>query len=175
MKAVAVILSALAISLLTGCATGPKPPNPQQPGSRAPAPVTTEAPHVERHSFGLYTIAQLTLSERPAISETDIISYVWTNHAMKVTPEAWGRVPQPGTRGVPFVVVADGERIYMGAFWTTLSSSLSSRPYIDVLPLGHSQEPVTLYIRPGFSRSLEPDPRSDLRIKRTLTALGKMQ
>ena len=182
MKAVSVMLPALAISLFAGCAMGPKRVNPQQQDSSAPAPTSTEAPHAERHSFGLYLvtdnedgpISQVTLSEHPVISEADIISYIWTNHAMKVTPEAWDRVPQPGLQGLPFVVVADGERVYIGVFWTRFSSSLPSRPSIDVLP-GHSQHPVTLYIEPSRSRRLDPDPRCDLRIKGTLTALGKLQ
>lgn len=183
MKAAVVLLTALPILLLTGCAAESKTRTVQSQGGSAPTPASTEAPHAPWHSFAIYlvtgnengTISELTLSERPIISEADLISYNWTNHAMKVTPETQDRLPQqPDLRGTPFVVVADGERRYIGVFWTMLSSFTPQRPYIVVLP-GHSQHPVTLDIKASWFRPLDPDPRSDLRIKQTLTALGKLQ
>jgi hypothetical protein len=182
MKAVvALLLSSIAISLFSSCATGPQTMLESQ-GRSAPAAASIEAAHTQWHSLALYlvtgnengTISELTLSERPLISEADIIAYNWTNHAMKVTPETQDRLPEPGASGTPFVVVADGVRVYVGLFWTMLSSFTPQRPYIVVLP-GHSQHPVTWYIKPGWFRPLDPDPRSDLRIKQTLMALGKLQ
>lgn len=145
MKAVVVVQAA--ILLLTGCATRPETRLESQ-GRSAPAAASIEAAHTQWHSFALYlvtgnekgTIPELTLSERPLISEADIISYNWTNHAMKVTPETQDRLPEPGASGTPFVVVADGERVYAGVFWTMLSSFAPSGHNVQAREPGHGNQ-----------------------------------
>jgi hypothetical protein len=67
----------------------------------------------------------------PAFSDFDFVNYDPTNHVFSVTLEAARRVDSStikegfydlGYDGAPFVVVAGGERIYLGACYWTVSS-----------------------------------------------------
>lgn len=54
----------------------------------------------------------------------DILKYSWATHEFTVSQGVLlerlkGSVP---TSGIAFVLVVNGERIYLGAFWTPLSS-----------------------------------------------------
>ena len=145
------------------------------------------------NSFGIYLSAEpvdrritaygngdwsrIRLSESPVISASDIISYEFTNHSMRLRPEALARIPRPPVEGTPFVVVANGERIYLGAF-TTISSSMSfAVPCIDVdaRTFVTNQPADTLVIYPGGAPGAGPDPRGDRRIRTALSALQKLK
>lgn len=76
---------------------------------------------------------ELPLEEKPVLVHCEIVEYNWANHEIKLInnsleKELSGKVP---VSGKPFVVVANGERIYLGAFWTPLSSL--SEPGIPVI------------------------------------------
>jgi len=68
----------------------------------------------------------------PIISDAELVSYDTTNHTFSVTPPARERVSQRCTHSlqVPFVVVAEGEAVYVGVFTTMLSSWSSGIPAI---------------------------------------------
>jgi hypothetical protein len=69
-------------------------------------------------------LSDLALRERPWIASEDIEHYDVSTHCIYLTkkvPVDWER---PLLRGTPFVVVADGERCYLGALWTSVSSFL---------------------------------------------------
>ena len=76
-------------------------------------------------------------------------------------------LPQVGVYGLPFVMVAGGERIYVGAFTTPVSSVLLDAPSIDTSTIPED----------GFSIQAPPqaaDPRLDPRILKTLGEATKL-
>jgi hypothetical protein len=148
------------------------------------------------NSFGIYLTAEpvdprilgygtgdwshVTLQPKPLISDEDILVYDFTNHRMTLTHEAFMRLPRPSVFGTPFVVVADGERIYWGAFTTSVSSIEVFAPSIIPDSRGGytNLPPDTLQVYRGYDVShkvTNPDPRPDGRIKRALGALNKLK
>lgn len=84
-----------------------------------------------------------------------------------IIPALTQQLPPVGVNGVPFVVVADGDPIYLGAFMTQLSSVLFDGPAVMV-------EEIT---DQGFAISAPPpggDPRGDARIIQVMTEAGKL-
>jgi hypothetical protein len=131
-------------------------------------------------AYGKGDWAAVRLSEPPLISAADIISYGLAEHSMKLRPEALARIPRPPVGGTPFVVVADGQRIYLGAFTTGFSSMSFAVPSImvDRRMLVTNQPANTLVIErayPSPSFGVGPDPRGDQRITTALKALHKLK
>jgi hypothetical protein len=131
-------------------------------------------------AYGKGDWAAVRLSEFPSISAADIIRYDFLDHSMKLRPEALAKVPRPPVNGTPFIVVENGESIYLGAFTTCFSSMSFAVPTstVDRLALVTNQPPGTLvvaraYPEPAFG--VGPDPRGDKRIKAALTALHKLK
>src|SRR5439155_345175 len=86
----------------------------------------------ETNSFGIYLTAEpveprvlhgegnwsrVRLSKTPVISGSDIISYNFAEHSMRLRAEALARIPQPSVHGTPFVVVVNEERKEFGTRW----------------------------------------------------------
>jgi hypothetical protein len=120
-----VALPILVCALLIGCST--------DHGSRAQLLDGTEA-HTT-NSFGIYlTVGRVSLASisnnlsavalvSPAvISEADVAAVDLQSGLMKLKGNAHERVPQASPEMPQFVVVADGERLFLGAFGTTRSS-----------------------------------------------------
>ncbi len=77
---------------------------------------------------------KLPLEEKPVLTDKDITKYYWDQQVFKtdkdiVAARLKSRIPMIGT---PFVVVVAGERIYMGKFWTMLSSCSPYSPSISI-------------------------------------------
>ncbi len=123
---------------------------------------------------GLVDLAHVQLESSPVISADDIISYDFSMQTMKLRHGVRFENLQIPVRGLPFVVVANGQRIYLGAFWTPISSIPSPAPIIEP----HFQAPAdVLFVEPSYptaSAGQGPDPRSDPRIKNALAALHKL-
>jgi hypothetical protein len=120
---------------------------------------------------------QLALASVPVISDADIISYDFSNHAMRLGPEAIKRLPKPPVTGTPFVIVVNGERIYQGAFYTSLSSISYAQPVIVIdNPDPARRQGDVLLIEAGYPAKMArgADLRSDERIKTALSKLGKL-
>jgi len=84
----------------------------------------------------------------------------------------------PSIPGTPFVAVADGERIYLGAFTSSFSSIPLSVPCITVPSLDTTRPANSVRIDlgyPGPFLKTNIDPRSDERIRKALAALGKVK
>ena len=79
----------------------------------------------QQHSFAIYVAEGLgrrivmrgtdgwrdaELAETPIVTDADLVSYDVMQHAMTLKPEAMARLPKPPVEGIPFVVVADGQR-----------------------------------------------------------------
>lgn len=72
----------------------------------------------------MMALADLPLEQTPFISMEDVVMYNPSTYEMTLTESAAAIVHRLGipVNGMPFVVVARGERIFMGAFWTPVSS-----------------------------------------------------
>lgn len=118
---------------------------------------------------------ELKLSREPLITEADIISYDFSKHAMKLKPEAIKRIPKPPVSGSPFVIVVNEERIYLGAFYTGLSSITCAVPVIVVDR--SNQEADILLIERAYppDKGKGSDRRSDERIRKAFSDLKKLQ
>jgi hypothetical protein len=77
-------------------------------------------------------LAKIELEKTPLFSEKDIEALDPVNGTITFTPVALMRLPHPQMRGRTFVLVAGGERIFLGAFWTIRSSFGPSVPTISV-------------------------------------------
>jgi hypothetical protein len=118
----------------------------------------------------------LSLASEPIISESDVLAYDYSKHALRLRPEAVKGLPRPPVEGTPFVVVVNGERIYPGAFYGLYSSIPCSLPVIVV---GRSAQSKTsdvdvILIERAYpvQSAVEKDLRSDERVR---DALGKLK
>jgi len=149
------------------------------------------------HSFALYLIhepvdnvrcilqqgtgewAQVTLKRPPVVSAENILSYTFTNHLIAVTSETFQRLRAlPSIPGTPFVAVANGEQIYLGAFTTSASSIPLSVPCITVPSFDTNVPPNSVRIDlgyPGPYLNTNADRRADERIRKALAGLGKLK
>ena len=125
----------------------------------------------------------------PVLTESEIKEYDWATHTISLTrsgekrvfdyekdPQAWfGPDSTPVSRlsRRDFVVVADGERCYRGAFWWKIYSVMHSEPVIDI----YERRSVIQIERafPTPEEGIGPDPRPDPRIKRVLQDLKKIR
>jgi len=119
----------------------------------------------------------IPLAKYPLISDRDIESYDWTTHTLTVDRSAIRRIRTPWVWGTPFVVVADGQPVYVGAFYTAASSQ--SCPVPVVVADGVLNRTNTLVIERAYPAAtpdwLANDPRSDKRVKNALQALGRLK
>lgn len=119
----------------------------------------------------------LPLVDLPLIKTEDLIDYDWELHSFNLTNEVYMKlitifsVGLPMS-GVPFVVVAYGERIYAGAFWSPISS-LSYDGVVILQPFDPSDS--TLYILLGYPNAdvfTGVDPRNNPRLQQALDDAG---
>ena len=82
------------------------------------------------------------------------------------------QLPQVGVYGLPFVVIADGQRVYLGAFMSMASSVALDMPVI----LLENMQDSSFAIEPAYPGSTPPtvDVRMDPRIMNVLEASGKL-
>src|SRR5262249_35271181 len=118
-------------------------------------------------------LTDLALVKEPVLSDADILSYDFATHRFLVRRSALSRLPSPPVWHTPFVLVADGQRIYVGAFSTMLSSHSSPVPSIlvDFRDFTNELSIDRAYPAGGFGTGT--DPRSDDRIRSALAGLHK--
>ncbi len=109
----------------------------------------------------------LYLADSPWITASDILSYDWEVHEITFKENAASLLVQFRNEmsgpDIPFVVVANGERIYMGVFPWGASSHVG--PYVTIM-LAHGEQAGVRFGRPMLQPS--PDPRNDVRIRECL-------
>lgn len=115
-------------------------------------------------------LGALVLAPEPFITARDIEAYHWSDQSIVFRPPTDSILHQMAlwpykSWGVPFVVVAEGERIYLGAFWWGYSNYLPPFPYIELI----TPSPFRIAWN-GISS--QPDPRGDSRIRDALQASG---
>jgi len=134
-----------------------------------------------------YPLDGLILDGTPIISDSDLVAYEWRQHVIRLTPEAHNRLTKavkPGGWGVPFVVQVEGTPVYLGAFWSSISSYTADMPTIpfDRLEralLENDPHMPANAIRIENSQVLQEgefltDPRQDKRVYRALGKAGKL-
>jgi|GEM_PF-3260726 len=132
-------------------------------------------PVVVAHQFGDdrpdegVALEQLRLAPVPLFTQEDIVEYDWDEHFLKLTPEAWKRLPAVRSWGLPFVIVADGDLCYLGTFSSVGSSYMLKVPFIGGFRPGWRENKVQ--ISPPDSLAGARDPRNDPRIRKVLEEL----
>lgn len=120
------------------------------------------------------------LDEKPIISTGDIRSYDASTHEIRLTSAAYQRILElftvpVDTDGLPFAVCAGGGPVYLGAFWTPLSS-LSFDGVVIMQPMTPETDTIRIELGyPGPDLVIMKDPRSDERILQALRRAGKLK
>jgi len=143
-------------------------------------------PTKKKHRFSIYLVAhpidvgsgeeialgQLHLAPDPVITQEDLTGYDWNQHILRLADGVRERIPSPSVWGIPFVVVADGERCYLGAFWSLGSSYMPKTPMACVgMAPGLADSKNSLQIQPAPIAGMR-DPRTDRRIRKVLEELN---
>jgi hypothetical protein len=115
------------------------------------------------------TLDEFVLAAYPIISLDDIITYEWPIHLVHLKKTVESKMTDLSKPEIlndrPFIVLVNGERIYMGAIWPAFYSTMCRYPHI-VLP---SLNPY--HIMHGVERE---DKRKDIRIYTVLKNAGKL-
>jgi hypothetical protein len=117
-------------------------------------------------------VNELELQSRPLFTADDIMSYDWNRHTFTLTKTATAELPSPGVFGVPFVLVSQGQRQYLGFFWSMVSSVACPHPVIFV---DQYADGCLYSIEAGIpdpEHAGEVDPRQSQAIKEALQAAG---
>jgi hypothetical protein len=127
------------------------------------------------------SLEKVELDDYQLLTEKHIVSYDWDTHTITLTKEGIQKIPASsliGVRGRSFVIVADGERCYLGAFWTSFSSISCPVPVINILRLDAPIESGQIQIERAYPTAqfgIGADPRFDNRIKKVLEETGKLR
>lgn len=117
---------------------------------------------------------KLSLENTPILTDSEIIEYSWETHEFKLSKDVLlerlkGSVP---TSGKAFVLVVNEERIYLGAFWTPLSSL--STPDIPIINSIWSSEDLDKSYKIDYFGN-GSDLRKDDRIYEVLKKTAKLK
>jgi hypothetical protein len=125
----------------------------------------------------------IALRDKPLFTLDDFVCYSWKDHWFKLTPEALKRLPKAAPpenrllKGIPFVLLVNGERVYLGAFWTSISSLSFPNPVIvaDEMWLASGLNWLTIdRAYPGWTEGMNKDDlRNSAALKMVLEAAGK--
>jgi len=134
--------------------------------------------HAKEHDD---VLERIKLENYPLLTEKHIISYDWDTHTITLTKKGIQKIPYSskiGIRGRSFVIVADGERCYLGAFWSSFSSISCPVPVINILRPDAPIESGRIQIErayPSAQFGSGFDPRADERIRKVLKETGKLK
>ncbi len=114
-------------------------------------------------------VESLKLSTSAFLTVNDLKSYIWSTHSFELSDQARTMFEQfvlshGKTTGIPFVVSVGNNRIYLGTFWWTYSSSIPpacAEIVVTTLP------PYKIQLANGAI-----DKRSDSRIYNSLKKAG---
>jgi hypothetical protein len=117
----------------------------------------------------------VALIEPPVISEKDIVAVDFSTGLMKVMPAAVERIveriPVIPSEGRQFVLMVNKQRIFLGNFWTYVSSASTETPTIVPFPRFERE----LFLREGaVTNKNDPGRWSDPRILQSLERLHKV-
>lgn len=118
---------------------------------------------------------KLILQDNPAISYKDLVGYQIENHKVYLDEKLSDYFGTDYTTlfseifGKPFVLIANGERIYLGSFVTGYSSWLPNTPKIVDFTVNNTEKSFIISGAPIYPESIYIDIRND---KRIFQALG---
>ena len=116
----------------------------------------------------------LIINGQSIINISDIIYYRWSDHHIELTSEGFNKFKSveskiKSTYGLPFIVVASGEKIYLGNIYPSYSSYMHTDiPYIFVAPF------TSLDIQRAPDKTIA-DKRNDPRIYSALESINKLK
>ena len=114
-------------------------------------------------------LSKLTLKDEAWISSDDIERYDWSAHLIYLKEDMQISHEGISVFGKPFLVIANGERCYVGALWAGYSSLRPSGPVIWVAPGFYPDDIVRISFEACDSQGQKiQDTRNDLRIKEAL-------
>jgi hypothetical protein len=170
--------------------------SPQPVPRSVPHPVTPIMPDADTHEgeFAIHLVGQsitavelmsssineVALEAAPILSQSDIVAYDWETHQMELTSGGYEKLAELESRvmhegGLGFVACVGEERIYSGAFWSSLSSAVFPGTVIDVNRAVLAQ-PLTIQLGYPTQKWFEGiDARSDSRIQQSLQESGRLQ
>ncbi len=122
-------------------------------------------------------LSHVNLANRPVISSDDVITYNAQTHEIRLAKEAFERICEleVPVQGRAFMVCADKQSIYWGAFWTPISSI--SFDGVTIWQPYSSQDPSVITLELGYPSSAfygGEDPRDNPEILRALKQAGKL-
>jgi hypothetical protein len=118
-------------------------------------------------------LESLVLEDTPLLTSADMAHYNWQRHSFLLSDTSTVAFPKYDT-GVPFVVTSKGQRLYIGALWSIISSLLPIREaviYTD--KYGEARTFVIEWNEPIGSNGPE-DPRGPAVLKEALLQAGKL-
>ena len=123
-----------------------------------------------------YDLEDLPLHDTPFLSTKDVVSYMWGNHAINLTEEAYLKVVVNFSAGLPldglpFVIVSNNQRIYAGVFMS-LVSSLIYDGVVILQPFDPAIQP--LFFKLGYPTEeffTGEDPRGSTILRQSLEAV----
>lgn len=122
-------------------------------------------------------IDSLILADEPLITDEDLNYYKWNEHSLSLKSEANEKIRKIAKSrqtvfGIPFIVMAKKERIYLGAFWFAFSSLAPTFPTIEVSGyVLKNYNSNVLIIEKSWIED-QPDMRADPRIYQVLQEAG---
>jgi len=121
-----------------------------------------------------FDIESANLQAVPVISSEHIINYDLANHVITIDPARPLEILQLGIDGVPFIVVANGKRCYVGTFWNRLSAL--RYPDIPLIFIEDLADDSSFGITPPpWYIHVESDPRDDAEVIKALKGLGLLK
>lgn len=123
----------------------------------------------------LASISCIIIADEPVIGEKDIVAYDAKSHEIRLTRAAFERIaalPVP-VNGKAFAACVDKEIIYVGAFWTPISSQ-SFEGVTIMKPFDDTGDTVLIQLGYPGGFSGAHDPRGDSRIIAALDRAGKL-
>ncbi|HTY81214.1 MAG TPA: hypothetical protein VMB24_00365 [Dehalococcoidales bacterium] len=122
-------------------------------------------------------LSHYDISEKPVISQRDIVTYNEQTHELKLTPSSFERIASLDVpvQGRSFVVCVGKKPVYWGAFWNPVSSISFNgvtiwKPYTD-------QDPAIVKLELGYPSPdfySGNDPRNSPEILKNLEHAGKL-
>jgi len=122
-------------------------------------------------------IDSLILADEPIITDEDLEYYKWSEHAFSLKSKANEKIrdiakSRQTVFGIPFIVMAKKERIYLGAFWYAFSSIAPAFPTVDITNyVLKDYDSNVLIIEKSWIED-QPDKRGDSRIYQALQEAG---
>lgn len=119
------------------------------------------------------SIESLVVQNESIIDITDIVTYNWDEHLITLTSEAFTRFGDvedkiKSTYGLPFIFIAEGDKVYLGNIYPAYSSYIHiDLPSITVAPF------IEMRIERALSQEVE-DKRNDDRIHSVLQEHDKI-